>query len=292
MGSEIMNGNTEAPREPNELDDEQRAAIFAAANAPRDRHGAIRTRQVTIPRKFITWTIVTVLVFGLGGEVAQHFFETYGKASTTATTPVLKGTPTTNPRLPSLISLQVFMGLKAIGDEHAPNFTLRTQRGRRWRLASHKGQVIVLAFYDSICNDICPVMGKEIALASHELGAKGATVHFVIVNTDPKATTISTSSRALSVPGLRDDPSVTLLSGSVDLLSRVWSAYGIRVVVGAKASEVSHNNALYFIGPSGNLVSYSAPFGTQSKSGLYSLGLPSLRTYARAIAETADSLVR
>jgi cytochrome oxidase Cu insertion factor (SCO1/SenC/PrrC family) len=293
MGSEMTNGNEETSREPSELDEAQRAAIFAAANAPRDQHGALQTRRVTVPRKFIAWTIVAVLVLGLGGEVAQHFFETYGKASSPATTtPVLKGTPTTNPHLPSLISLQVFIGLKDIGDENAPKFTLRTQRGRKWRLASHKGQVIVLAFYNSICNDICPVLGEEIALASHELGATGDTVHFVIVNTDPNAIKISAQSRALTVPGLSNDPSVTLLSGTVDSLNRVWSAYGVRVEVGAKASEVSHNNVLYFIGPNGNLVSYATPFGTESTTGLYSLDLPSLRTYARAIAETADSLVQ
>jgi cytochrome oxidase Cu insertion factor (SCO1/SenC/PrrC family) len=114
----------------------------------------------------------------------------------------------------------------------------------------------------------------------------------VIVNTDPHATKISAQSPALTVPGLSNDPSVTLLSGSVDTLDRVWSAYGVRVVVGAKASEVSHNNVLYFIGTNGNLVSYSSPFGTESKTGRYSLDLPSLRTYARAIAETADSLVQ
>jgi protein SCO1/2 len=292
-GREMTNGDEETSRDPSELDEAQRAAIFAAANAPRDRDGALRTRRVTVPRKFIAWTIVAVLVLGLGGEVLQHFFETYGKASPPATTtPVRKGTPTTDPHLPTLISLQVFIGLKDIGDEIAPKFTLRTQRGRKWRLSSHKGQVIVLAFYDSTCADICPVLGKEIALASHELGPQGATVHFVIVNTDPKAVEISTNSPALTVPGLSDDRSVTLLSGSVDSLDRVWSAYGIRVVVGAKASQVSHNNALYFIGPNGNLVSYSAPFGTESKTGRYSLDLPSLRTCARAIAATADSLVR
>jgi cytochrome oxidase Cu insertion factor (SCO1/SenC/PrrC family) len=292
MGSEMTNGTEGISSEPGELDEERRAAIFAAANAPRDRHGALQTRRVTIPRKFIAWATVAVLVLGLGGEVGQHFFETYGKAKSPPKTHVLKGTPTTNPHLPTLISLQVFIGLKDIGDEVAPTFTLLTQHGRKWRLASHKGQVIVLAFYDAICNDICPVLGAEIQLASHELGAEGSTVHFVIVNTDPNATKISSSSPALTVPGLGNDPSVTLLSGSVDTLNHVWSAYGVRVAVGAKASEVSHNNALYFIGPNGNLSAYATPFGTESKTGLYSLNASSLRTYARAIAETADSLVQ
>jgi cytochrome oxidase Cu insertion factor (SCO1/SenC/PrrC family) len=292
MGSEMTNGRAEIPREPSEMDEEERTAIFAAANAPRDRFGAVSKRRTMVPRKFIAWTIIAVLVLGLGGEVGQHFFETYGKASPPPTTTrVLKGTPTTDPNLPTLISLQVFIGLKDIGDEVAPKFTLHTENGRPWRLTSHKGQVIVLAFYDSICNDICPVLGREILLASHELGAQGATVHFVIINSDPNATKISPRSRALTVPGLNDDPSVTLLSGSVDTLNRVWSAYGVRVAVGAKKSEVSHNNVLYFIGPNGNIVSYSSPFGTENKTGLYSLNASSVRTYARAIAETADSLV-
>ena len=291
MGSEMTTGNGETSREPGELNEEERASIFAAANAPKERLGTMRSGRVAVPTKFIAWTIVAVLVLGLGGEVAQHFFETYGKASPTTTTPVLKGTPTTNPNLPTLISLQVFIGLKDIGDEVAPKFTLHTQGGRRWRLTSHKGQVIVLVFYNSICNDICPVLGAEIRLASRELGAAGNKVDFVIVNTDPNATKISVRSSALTVPGLSDDPAVTLLSGSVDTLNRVWSAYGVRIKVGAKSNEVSHNNVLYFIGPNGNLESYASPFGTESKTGLYSLDRPSLLTYARAIAETADSLV-
>lgn len=291
MGSEMTNGNDEIPHEPVELDEERRAAIFAAANAPSDRFRAGSNRRVTIPRKFILWAVAAVLFLGLGGEVGQHFFETYGKATPTTTTSLLKGTPTTDPNLPTLISLQVFIGLKDIGDEIAPPFTLRTQNGHKWRLTKHKGQVVVLAFYDSTCNDICPVVGNELRLASHELGAYGTKVNLVIVNTDPDATTISSASPALRVPGLSDDPSVTLLSGSVDTLNRVWTAYGVRVAVGAKKSEVSHNNALYFIGTNGNIVAYAVPFGNEDKTGLYSLNQSSLRTYARAIAETADSLV-
>ncbi len=291
MGSEMTTGNGETSREPGELNEEERASIFAAANAPKGRPGATRTGRVTIPTKFIAWTIVAVLVLGLGGQVAQHFFQSYGKASPTTTVPVRKGTPTTNPNLPALISLQVFIGLKDIGSEVAPTFTLHTQSGHRWRLASHRGRVVVLAFYNSICNDICPVLGAEIRLASRELGAGGNKVDFVIVNTDPHATKISGRSSALTVPGLSGDPSVTLLSGKVDVLNRVWSAYGVRVAVGAKANQVTHNNVLYFIGPHGNLASYASPFGIESKTGVYSLDRPSLLTYARAIAETADSLV-
>jgi cytochrome oxidase Cu insertion factor (SCO1/SenC/PrrC family) len=201
------------------------------------------------------------------------------------------GTPTTDPNLPPLISLQVFIGLKEIGSEVAPTFTLHTQKGHRWRLTSHQGHVIVLGFYNSVCNDICPVLGAEMRIASHEIAA-GSKVDFVIVNTDPNATKISSRSLALTMPGIANDPSVTFLSGSVDVLNRVWSAYGVRIYVGAKSKQVSHNNVLYFIGPNGNLSAYASPFGTENKTGLYSLDASSLRTFARAIAETADSLVQ
>ncbi len=293
MGGEMTTGGEDTSRESEVLSEERRAAAFAQANSG-NRTGGLRSAHRTIPTKFIVWAIVSVLALGLGGEVAQHFFETYGKSTPTTTTsaPVLKGTPTTNPNLPTLLSLQVFIGLKDLGDAVAPTFTLHSQTGHLWRLASHRGQVIVLTFFNAVCNDICPVMGAEIKLASGELDAGGDKVDFVIVNTDPKKTSISTTTEALAEPGLENVPSVTLLSGSVDALNRVWSAYGVRVEVGARKFEVSHNNVLYFIGPNGNIVSYATPFGTENSTGQYSLNPSSVRLYARAIAETADSLVR
>jgi cytochrome oxidase Cu insertion factor (SCO1/SenC/PrrC family) len=286
--------STETSNDDGELSEEQRASVFAAANASRNRTVAMRTRQVPVPRKFVIWSIVAVLLLGLGGEVAQHFFETYGKApkATVPTSPVIKGTPPSTIHTPTLISLQVFMGLKDIGTAVAPTFSLTNQSGKRWSLKSAKGKVVVLAFYNSICNDICPVLGSEIRKASTELGADASKVVFVIVNTDPSHTHISLESPAILVPGLTDISSLELLSGNISALNSVWSSYGVRVLVGVKSDEVSHNNELYFISPLGHLAAYASPFGTESRSGLYSLGASSVNLYARAIAETADSLVR
>jgi cytochrome oxidase Cu insertion factor (SCO1/SenC/PrrC family) len=276
------------------LNDQQRAAVFAAANASHARSVALATRQVRVPRKFIIWSIVAVLVLGFGGEVAQHFFETYGKApkATVPTSPVVKGTRPSTLHTPTLISLQVFMGLKDIGTAVAPTFTLTNQLGHHWSLKSARGKVVVVAFYNSVCNDICPVVGTELRKASTELGADASKVDFVIVNTDPNHTHISLDSPAIRVPDLGGVPSLELLSGHVATLNLVWSNYGVRVLVGAKRDEVSHNNVLYFISPLGNLSAYASPFGTESKDGRYSLGASSLNLYARAIAETADSLVQ
>jgi cytochrome oxidase Cu insertion factor (SCO1/SenC/PrrC family) len=286
--------STETSDDGSHLSEEERASVFAAANASRNRSVALRTRQVPVPRKFIIWSIVAVVTLGLGGEAAQHFFETYGKAPkvSVAASPTFKGTPSSNAHTPALISLQVFMGLKDIGTAVAPTFSLTNQSGDRWSLKAAKGKVVVLAFYNSICNDICPVLGAEIKKASTELGADAPKIEFVIVNTDPNHTHISLDSPALLVPGLSNMPTLELLSGKVSTLNGVWSSYGVRVLVGAKRDEVSHNNVLYFISQTGNLDAYASPFGTESKSGLYSLGASSLNLYARAIAETADSLVQ
>ena len=280
--------------ESGELSDEQRAAIFSAANAPKDRGAAFRAGRLPVSSKFVMWAVAAILFLGLGGEVAQHFFGTYGKAPrvTTPTSPVLNLTTTTNPSTPTLISLESYIGLKFIGTAQAPGFTLKTQSNKKWSLASQKGKVVVLAFYNSICNDICPVLGSEIREARHELGPASSKIVFVIVNTDPNKTSVSGESRALLVPGLSKIPSVKFLTGSVAKLDAVWSAYGIRVYVGAKANEVSHNNALYFIGPNGNLEAYAKPFAAESKSGTFSLDASSIHLYAQGIAETADSLVK
>ncbi len=101
-----------------------------------------------------------------------------------------------------------------------------------------------------------------------------------------RSTTISADTGALRAVGLSNRPSVVFLSGSVTAMNSVWGAYGVRIAVGAKPGEVSHNNALYFITPNGYLADYAVPFGTEDTTGRYSLDPSSLRLYALAIAET------
>lgn len=290
----MTSGTTGSARESDELSDARRAEIFAAANAPHDRNGKARAPRAPIPRKFVIWAVVAILFLGVGGQIAGHFFQSYGKTpkASTTTTPTLTLAPTTIPSSTSLTSLEAYIGVKFIGSAKARTFTLKTQSGKKWSLAGQKGKVVVLTFYDSICNDICPILGAELRQAAHTLGPIDKNVVFAIVNTDPNQRSISPATRALSVPGLSTTPSVVFLSGSVSKLDAVWRGYGIRIVVGAKASQVSHNNSLYFIGPKGDLVAYAHPFAAESKSGVYSLSAPIIHRYAQGIAATASSLVK
>jgi cytochrome oxidase Cu insertion factor (SCO1/SenC/PrrC family) len=291
----MTSGSTGSSHESDALSDDQRSEIFAAANAPRVRLGRVRAPRAPIPKKFVLWAVAAIVFLGVGGQIAGHYFQSYGKApktTTTTTTPVLNLAPTTLPTSTTLTSLEAYIGLKFIGSAKAHPFTLTTQSNKSWSLSRQKGKVVVLAFYNSICNDICPVLGAEIRRATQELGSNKKKIVFAIVNTDPKQRSISPASQALSIPGLTASPSVVFLSGNVTTLDTVWRAYGIRIIVGAKVNQVSHNNALYFVSPRGDLVAYADPFATQSKSGVYSLSAPVMQRYAQGIAATASSLVK
>jgi cytochrome oxidase Cu insertion factor (SCO1/SenC/PrrC family) len=290
----MTSSGTGSPHGSDELSDQQRSEIFAAANAPRDAKGYPRKARAPIPKKFVIWAVAAIIFLGLGGQIAQHFFQSYGKAPKTSTTtsPSLTVTPTTIPTSSTLTSLESYIGVKFIGSAKAHTFTLKTQSNKKWSLDAQKGKVVVLTFYNSICNDVCPVLGAELRQAAQKLGPADTNVEFAIVNTDPNRRSVSLESRALSVPGLSTTPSVVFLTGSVTKLDAVWRAYGIRIIVGAKASQVAHNNAIYFIGPSGALVAYATPFVTESTSGVFSLSAPIIHRYAQGIAATASSLVK
>jgi cytochrome oxidase Cu insertion factor (SCO1/SenC/PrrC family) len=277
-----------------ELSDEQRAAIFEAANAKVDRRAALRAGRVPVPPKFALWTIAVLVTLALGGVIVDHYYGTFGGTVTPTSIKISipPVTPTTNAsKGPNLITLETYMGLRFIGSANAGPISLTNQRGQTWSLASQKGKVVVLTFYNSNCNDICPVLGAEIKEAHQLLGLESSKVEFVVVNTDPNHLSVSPQSPALREPGLSKIATVSFLTGSVPALDHVWTAYGVQIKVGAKANEVTHNNVLYFIGTMGELDAYATPFATISNSGLYSASPSSIHLYAQAIAETAVSLV-
>jgi cytochrome oxidase Cu insertion factor (SCO1/SenC/PrrC family) len=277
-----------------ELTEEQRTSIFRAANTKADRSAAFRTGRVPVPPRFILWTVAILLAIGLAGEIIDHYFGSFGGnvTATSLVSPDLHVSTTTTPsKGDGLVALEGYMGLKLIGSAKAGTFSLTNQATQPWSLASQKGKVVVLTFYNSICNDICPVLGAEIREAHQLLGLQSSKVVFAIVNTDPNQLSASPQSEALLEPGLSKVNSVSFLTGNLTNLDRVWTMYGVKVDVGSRANEVTHNNVLYFIGPDGQLDAYAMPFATESNSGRFSLNDSSIHHYAQAIAETAVSLM-
>ena len=292
-----MTGTTPGPSDhtaaTSDLSDEQRTAIFAAANAAKNRTPSLHAGRITVRPKVVVWSVAVILFLSIGGVLGERYFPTF--SAKTPSTSLMKSTPfvsttTTRTSLNSLPSLQAFMGLKFIGSATAKNISLTSQSMKHWSLAQEKGKVVVLAFYNAICNDICPVVGAEIK-AAQRLTKDKSHVLFVVVNTDPQVTKVSSSSPALVIPGISHVPGVTLLSGSISQLNQVWRAYGVKITVGAMAGEVMHNDVLYFIGPTGKVAAYAVPIASVSSSGTYSLDASRLQRFAQGMAETADSLL-
>jgi protein SCO1/2 len=257
-----------------------------------DRAAALRAGRTPISPKFILWMIVAFAVLGLGGGLLQHFEGNLG-LPTSATIPFTDKTTTTVPdKTQSTVPMSEFLGRRDIGTAAAPGFSLQDQTGHQWSLAGAKGKVVVLAFYDANCNDICPVLGAEIKKAHDLLGSNAGKVDFVIVNTDPNTLIDSPSPPALSVPGLLATPDVRFVNGPLDSLNAVWTQYGISIRVGANTNVVTHNNLMYFIDRAGQLRVQIDPFATENSVGVVSLDLKDIQRFARGITQVADSLIK
>jgi cytochrome oxidase Cu insertion factor (SCO1/SenC/PrrC family) len=274
------------------LNEAQRAAAFATALSPEQRSAALRASRAPIPPRFIAWVIVAFVVLGVGGVLVEHYFGNVGVPATTTTAFTLAPTPSapTGPQLSSTLS--AFIGLKEIANTSAPQFTLRDQSNRSWSLRAARDKVVVLTFYNTNCNDVCPVLGAEIKQARSLLGTAASKVVFVIVNTDPHHFALNPTPPALGVPQLLDTPSVRFLTGPLPQLNAVWISYGVTVKVGIKASQIAHNNVMYFIGRRGQLDALATPFGNESHAGVFSLDAPDIHRFARGIAATAGSLIK
>jgi protein SCO1/2 len=256
-----------------------------------DRAAALKAGRTPISPKFIIWAIVAFAVLGLGGEALQHFDGNLG-LPTTATIPITSTTTTIPANAPTALPMSQFIGLRDIGTARAPGFTLKDQTGHKWSLTSAKGKVVVLAFYDANCNDICPVLGAEIREARSLLGSNASKVDFIIVNANPNDLEVSPSPPALQVPDLLNTSGVDFLTGSLSKMNDVWSHYGISIRVGAHPGDETHNDLAYFIDPTGRLRAQIDPFATENAFGVASLNAKELHRFALGISRVADSLIK
>jgi protein SCO1/2 len=105
-----------------------------------------------------------------------------------------------------------------------PNdFVLRDQDGKRVALSDFRGQVTVLTFLYSTCQDTCPVTATTIRGALDDLGHD---VPALAVSVDPANDTPASAQRFLAQR--RMTGRMRFLLGDRPTLARVWRDYGIR----------------------------------------------------------------
>lgn len=133
----------------------------------------------------------------------------------------------------------------------APNFVLRDQEGRLTSLAQFRGQVVVLAFLDPECTQICPLTSQILREAMRRLGPAAPGVQLLGINVNPEATTVADVAAYGRIHGMNAGTAGhwRFLTGSPAQLRRVWREFG--VYVATPHGELVHQAAIVIVGPGG-----------------------------------------
>jgi protein SCO1 len=132
----------------------------------------------------------------------------------------------------------------AVGARPAPAITtLRDQTGHHFSLTALHGRPVAIEFWDSHCNQECPLAGRGLAAAERSLPRAQRPV-LVVVSVNPLDTPAS-SRAAIRRWNLRGVGPWHWLMGTRAQLAPVWRAYRIAVV--PSPTDISHTEALYLI---------------------------------------------
>ncbi len=272
-----------------------------AALSEEERAAAFRQTGPKVPRTFTVIVVAAFAVLGLGGALLEHVLSSAGlnpvaAPAGTSSTPTFGTAVLAPPRSPPsarvvAASLGAFMGMTTLATKPAPAISLTDQTGRALSLADERGEAVVVTFFDSPCQDICPVLSAELREADADLGPEAAHVVFLTVNTDPVVLSAGPAVTAAAASGLGTLPNWHFLTSSLSRLNAVWKAYGVTVNVAPASGLVAHNDVMYFIGPTGRLRYRATPFADESASGTFSLSHALMARWGHGIATYAGDLI-
>ena len=137
-------------------------------------------------------------------------------------------------------------------DYPAPGFALTDQYGRTVTLASLRGKVVLLSFFDPVCSAGCPPIGPEFRRAATLLGGSAHQVELVGIVLSPVPRPVSTLRAFDRREGLDQVPGWRYLTGTLSQLHQVWHGYGITAqdLTGAAAL---HTEEAYVIDAAGRV---------------------------------------
>jgi cytochrome oxidase Cu insertion factor (SCO1/SenC/PrrC family) len=115
-------------------------------------------------------------------------------------------------------------------------------------LASLRGRTAAIEFWDSHCNQECPLAGRALASAERSLPRAQRPV-LVVISVNPLDTPAS-SRAAIRRWNLAGAAPWHWLMGTHAQLAPVWNAYRIAVIPGR--TDIAHTEALYLIDRHGN----------------------------------------
>ena len=137
-------------------------------------------------------------------------------------------------------------------DYRAPGFALTDQYGRTVTLASLRGKVVLLSFFDPVCSAGCPPIGPEFRKAAALLGGSAHQVELVGIVLSPVYRPVAALRAFDRREGLGQVPGWMYLTGTLSQLHQVWHGYGITAqdLTGAAAL---HTEEAYVIDAAGRV---------------------------------------
>jgi cytochrome oxidase Cu insertion factor (SCO1/SenC/PrrC family) len=150
----------------------------------------------------------------------------------------------------------------AEGAQPAPAIgTLRDQTGQLFSLASLRGRSVAIVFFDSHCQQECPLEGRQLAAAEQSLPQAQRPV-MVAVSVNPLDTPASAASAAKAW-GLAPVAPWHWLMGTRKQLAPVWAEYHIYVSPHPVNGDIEHTEAVYLVDRRGFMRSgYMYPFAS------------------------------
>ncbi len=146
----------------------------------------------------------------------------------------------------------------------APEFVLRDQRGRLTSLAQFRGKVVVLAFIDPECTELCPLTTKSMVDALKMLGPTAASqVQLLGIDANPEKTQVADVAAYTREHELQGH--WRFLTGSRTQLEKVWHEYHVYVAVKKNSDDVVHESVVFVINQDGyESALYSTPMSYAS----------------------------
>jgi cytochrome oxidase Cu insertion factor (SCO1/SenC/PrrC family) len=151
------------------------------------------------------------------------------------------------------ILAQSLAGSSSPVDYAAPGFALTDQFGRTVTLASLRGRVVLLSFFDPACSAGCPAVGREFRQAALMLGTATHRVELVGIVLSPADRSVRVLRAFDRQEGLNRVPDWLYLTGTPAQLRRVWHEYGITKRNLPAGGTAALSDETYVIDPGGNV---------------------------------------
>jgi protein SCO1/2 len=159
---------------------------------------------------------------------------------------------------PAVGGTQQYEGARLDGP--APDFRLTDHLGRPAALSDFRGKAVLLTFFDSRCNDVCPLTSLHLRQVRRDLGERADSVVFLGVNVNTRASSVRDVAKATKQWGLGEIPTWRFLTGPRAALQPVWKSYAVMVTPPPNdPDDIVHSPGVFVIDQRGNQRWYVSP---------------------------------